>query len=362
MSRELQVAVAAARAGAAQLAAARGGDLRIDYKDARANLVTIADRRSQQAITDVILGAFPAGHAIDGEEGTAGEADAEHIWYVDPLDGTTNYAHGLPFFCVSIALRSFARRGKLQPARRQRERRLRPGPRRAVRGGQGPAARRLRTGRRFASPPSPGSTGRLSSRRPSPSTPAQIAAYERLAEQLMSVAGGVRSLGLARASTLCAIAAGRLDAYCEYTMDAWDIAAGQLILQEAGGTLTLFDGGPHETAERADVVASNGHIHLELISSLKGLSLSDYQYPAALPVTTTGGWARPGWWDVVADGEKSGTRFGPAGQAGTTRRLLRARHPRPGVGRPRHAHRRRAPARRLDRGHHRQDGKPQLAA
>ena len=87
----------------------------------------------------------------------------------------------------------------------------------------------------------------------------------------MSVTGGVRSLG-SPALTLCAIAAGRLDAYCEYAMDAWDIAAGQLILQEAGGTLTLFDGRPHQSADRADVVASNGHIHTELISSLKGLS------------------------------------------------------------------------------------------
>src|SRR5258708_6962144 len=108
MTRELQVAIAAARAGAAELAAARDGDLRIDYKDARANLVTVADRRSQQAIAGVILGAFPSGHAIDGEEGAAGERDAAHTWYVDPLDGTTNYAHGLPFYCVSVALRTSA--------------------------------------------------------------------------------------------------------------------------------------------------------------------------------------------------------------------------------------------------------------
>lgn len=99
----------------------------------------------------------------------------------------------------------------------------------------------------------------------------EIRAYAALAERLMRVTGGVRSLG-SPALTLCAIAAGRLDAYCEYAMDAWDIAAGQLILQEAGGTLTLFDGRPHVTADRADVVASNGAIHAELITALKGLS------------------------------------------------------------------------------------------
>ena len=74
--------------------------------------------------------------------------------------------------------------------------------------------------------------------------PGEIRAYARLVERLMSVAGGVRSLG-SPALTLCAIAAGRLEAYCEYTMDAWDILAGQLILAEAGGLLTLFDGQPH---------------------------------------------------------------------------------------------------------------------
>jgi len=86
----------------------------------------------------------------------------------------------------------------------------------------------------------------------------------------MSVSGGVRSLG-SPALTLCSIAAGRLEAYCEYTMDAWDILAGQLILAEAGGRLTLFDGGPHISADRADVVASNGYIHAELIDALRGL-------------------------------------------------------------------------------------------
>ena len=84
------------------------------------------------------------------------------------------------------------------------------------------------------------------------------------------VAGGVRSLG-SPALTLCAIAAGRLEAYCEYAMDAWDIAAGQLILEQAGGTLTLFDGRPHRSADRADVAASNGHIHPELITALQEL-------------------------------------------------------------------------------------------
>ena len=66
--------------------------------------------------------------------------------------------------------------------------------------------------------------------------------------------------------------AGRLEAYCEYAMDAWDIAAGQLILQEAGGTLTTLSGAAHTTAERADVAASNGRVHPELLAVLKDLA------------------------------------------------------------------------------------------
>ncbi|HMD94410.1 MAG TPA: inositol monophosphatase family protein [Trebonia sp.] len=256
---ELEVAIAAARAGAAELTAARGRDLRIDYKDARANLVTVADHRSQQAVTDVILTAFPSGHAIDGEEGTAGDPDAGHVWYVDPLDGTTNYAHGIPFFCVSIALRT---------------------------GGQTTAGVVYDPvhDEMFAAARRHGATCNGEELRVSGVTrldralvvaqaqsvdAAEIRAYAGLVERLMNATGGVRSLG-SPALTLCAIAAGRLEAYAEHAMDAWDIAAGQLILEESGGTLTMFDGGPHRSADRADVVASNGLIHQELLSVLKG--------------------------------------------------------------------------------------------
>jgi myo-inositol-1(or 4)-monophosphatase len=255
------VAAAAARAGGTVLLARwRDGDLQVAYKDGRANLVTVADRESQQTVAETILAAFP-GHAIDGEEGTAGSPDADHVWYVDPLDGTTNYAHGLPFFCVSVALRyhgQTAAGAVYDPVRDEMFAA-------ALDGGASLNGQPLRVS----------AVDRLD--RALVVAQAQsvderdIRAYAALAERLMRVAGGVRALG-SPALTLCAIAAGRLEAYCEYAMDAWDIAAGQLILQEAGGTLTLFDGRPHTTADRADVVASNGLIHAELITALKGLS------------------------------------------------------------------------------------------
>jgi myo-inositol-1(or 4)-monophosphatase len=255
------IAAVAARAGGAVLLTRwRDDDLQVDYKDARANLVTVADRESQQAVTQTILAAFP-GHAIDGEEGTAGDPDADHIWYVDPLDGTTNYAHGLPFFCVSVALRRHGRTvagAVYDPVRDEMFEA-------ALDGGATVNGQPLRVS----------GAGRLDRAlvvaQAQTVDPDEIRAYAVLVERLMHVAGGVRSLG-SPALTLCAIAAGRLEAYCEYAMDAWDIAAGQLILQEAGGTLTQFDGRPHTTADRADVVASNGLIHAELITALKGLS------------------------------------------------------------------------------------------
>ena len=254
------VAAAAARAGGAVLLARwHAGDLQVAYKDARANLVTVADRESQQAVTDTILAAFPD-DAIDGEEGTAGNPAADSVWYVDPLDGTTNYAHGLPFFCVSVARRYHGRTvaGAVYDPVRDEMFAAAAGAGAVVNGQplRVSAVTRLDRALVVAQAQSVDE--------------GEIRAYAALAERLMRVTGGVRSLG-SPALTLCAIAAGRLDAYCEYAMDAWDIAAGQLILQEAGGTLTLFDGRPHATAERADVVASNGAIHAELITALKGL-------------------------------------------------------------------------------------------
>jgi myo-inositol-1(or 4)-monophosphatase len=257
-----QVAAAAARAGGAAVLArlSDGGDLRIGFKDARANLVTVADTESQQAVTAVIRDSFPR-HTVIGEEGTTGDPDADHAWYVDPLDGTTNFSHGLPFYCVSVALREFGRTvaGAVYDPVRDELFAASAGAGATLNGAPLRVSEVARLDRA------------LVVAQAQTVVPAEIRAYANLVERLMSVAGGVRSLG-SPALTLCAIAAGRLDAYCEYTMDAWDILAGQLILREAGGTLTLFDGRPHETTERADVIASNGHIHAELSNALASLA------------------------------------------------------------------------------------------
>jgi myo-inositol-1(or 4)-monophosphatase len=237
-----------------------GADLEVGYKDARANLVTAADREAQRAVTAMILATFPH-HLVNGEEGTAGDPGSSHVWYVDPLDGTTNYAHRLPFFCVSVALRAHGRTvaGAVHDPLHDEL---------YAAGAEGGATL---NGKPLRVSPVDRLDRSLVVAQAQTVDPDEIRAYARLVERLMSVAGGVRSLG-SPALTLCAIAAGRLEAYCEYAMDPWDITAGQLILEQAGGRLTLFDGRPHESADRVDVVASNGHIHPELITALKDLT------------------------------------------------------------------------------------------
>jgi myo-inositol-1(or 4)-monophosphatase len=237
-----------------------GADLEVGYKDARANLVTAADRESQRVITAMILATFP-NHLVRGEEGTAGEPGASHVWYVDPLDGTTNYAHGLPFFCVSVALRAYGQTmaGAVYD------------PLRGEMFAAGAGARATLNGAPLLVSPTAALDRSLVVAQAQTVDVGEIRAYARLVERLMSMAGGVRSLG-SPALTLCAVAAGRLEAYCEYAMDPWDIAAGQLILEQAGGRLTQFDGQPHLTADRADVIASDGHIHQELITALEDLT------------------------------------------------------------------------------------------
>ena len=201
-----------------------GADLEVGYKDARANLVTAADREAQRAVTAMILATFPH-HLVNGEEGTAGNAGASHVWYVDPLDGTTNYAHGLPFFCVSVALRAHGRtvagavfdplHDELYAASIDGGATLNGAPLRVS-----PVDRLDRS---------------LVVAQAQTVDAAEIRAYARLVERLMSVALAGSGPSAPPALTLCAIAAGRLEAYCEYAMDAWDIAAGQLILEQAGG-------------------------------------------------------------------------------------------------------------------------------
>jgi len=229
LTRELRVAVAAAEAAGEVLRDGFGRQHRIEYKG-EADLVTEADEEAERKIEEVIRETFPD-HGMLTEEGgeTQGQGDAR--WIVDPLDGTTNYAHGVPFFCTSLALE---RAGEVvlgvvhDPMANETYAAERGGDATlnskviAVSETDEPA--RALLGTSFADRPEELEAG--------------LDVFGRLAV----LARGVRRLG-SGALDLCYVAAGRLDGCYEQGFSAWDVAAGVLIVEEAGGKATDHQGG-----------------------------------------------------------------------------------------------------------------------
>ncbi len=259
----LRVAVAAARAGGAVLIEGLERPKQVELKSERSSIVTWADVTSQAAIFEIIANAFPR-HAILGEEGIGGVANSDHTWIVDPLDGTSNYAHGLPFACVSVALRDpdgvvvgaifEPFRGELFTAARGRGAWLSDSARQGEDGGE-----RLEVSGVDALARALVCTGIQSD------DPGQIEAYGRRIVALYSTARGTRALG-SPALCLAYVAAGRIDAFLERDATyAWDVAAGALLITEAGGRCEDLDGGPLNLGIGiANVLGTNERIHDEL--------------------------------------------------------------------------------------------------
>ena len=224
------------------------------------DLVTEADRASEKLIVEEIGRNFPS-HGIFGEEGTRLGLDREYRWYVDPLDGTTNFAHAFPVFCVSLGLERRSAnlapeedgelvagviydplRDELFAAEKER--------------GAWLNGRRLRTSRVALLQESLLATGFPSHKR---HDNPNIHFYQ----QLTLRSHGVRRPGSA-ALDLAYCAAGRIDAYWEFNLNLWDTAAGALLVTEAGGTITRFDGTPFRLDSR-EILATNGLTRDELI-------------------------------------------------------------------------------------------------
>ncbi|MBV9086396.1 MAG: inositol monophosphatase, partial [Acidobacteriaceae bacterium] len=220
----------------------------IEYKG-DADLVTEADRASEALLLDRISAGFPR-HDLIGEEGSRRETGSDYRWYIDPLDGTTNFAHGYPVFCVSLGLEH---KGDLiagviyDPTRDEM----------------------------FAA--EKGSGAYLNQRR------MHVSATEKLVESLLGTgfpshkrhknpnihfyhqitlrSHGVRRAGSA-ALDLANVACGRYDGFWEFKLNPWDTSAASLLVIEAGGKVTRFDGSPFRI-ESDEVLASNGLIHDE---------------------------------------------------------------------------------------------------
>ena len=252
----LEVAVDAARRAGGLLLGRLGSLRQIDYKGSPSNIVTEMDRQAEALIVGCIAERFPD-HAILAEEGGGRPGKASHRWIVDPLDGTTNYAHGMPFFAVSIALEIDGvvvmgvvydpNRDECFTTRRGHGAFLKDAPMRVS------------------------ETPTLDESLLSTGYPYDIRQVRdtNLAEHaaFMVRCRSVREMGSA-AINLALVAAGRLDAFWELKLGPWDVAAGCLMVEEAGGRVTTPEGGPVDLGAPS-VVASNGRIHDEILSTLK---------------------------------------------------------------------------------------------
>lgn len=224
-------------------------------KKGAADIITEVDRECEAFIVAVIRSRHPD-HGVLGEEGAQQEGRGEYLWIIDPLDGTKNYAHGYGKSCVSIAV---AARGE------------------PILG----VVYHPRADELFVAEAGAGATlnGQPISVSPIPELGSAMVAsaltYDgRQADKrqlarlcrVLEAAEAVRSDGCA-ALDLCDVACGRLEAYFERGIQSWDIAAGGLIVREAGGQISAFNGGPFDLFGR-EICATNGRIHSALIPLL----------------------------------------------------------------------------------------------
>jgi myo-inositol-1(or 4)-monophosphatase len=262
----LQTATRIAReAGALLLDYSRRG-VRVEYKG-EVDIVTDADRASEKLIVENLRQHFPD-HAVVAEEGGGHAGASGYRWYIDPLDGTTNFAHTFPMFCVSMAVE---RDGELLAG--------------VI---FDPTHDELFTAEK--------GTGAFLNNRP-----IHVSHVSRLEEALVATGFpskkrhknanihyyhqiSMRSHGVRRAGSaaldLAYLAAGRLDCFWEFNLHPWDFAAGKLIVAEAGGIVTDMNGQPHHM-ESPHTAGSNGLLHAQLLEAFQEIAAGNYR--AELP-------------------------------------------------------------------------------
>ena len=248
MNQPLDTAVAAAREAGALLREHFG--VTPEVKEMHAHDIKIdLDSQTQDLITRHLLGDFPE-HALYGEEGIAGNQASEWQWIVDPIDGTVNYFYGIPHFCVSIALR---RAGEIElgviydPMRDELWQ--------VARGGTPTLnGKPIRVSTRTQLSDAVLSIGFAKSK-------TTIAAGLPLLEYFVTRARKCRLMGSA-ALDLAYVACGRLDAYIESSVSLWDVAAGKLLVEAAGGSFTMTPRADHP--DKISVRASSGLLDLEV--------------------------------------------------------------------------------------------------
>ncbi|MBB4639122.1 inositol monophosphatase family protein [Longimicrobium terrae] len=245
---ELAAALHAA-AGAAELILARGGAANVRHKG-RADLVTEVDEAAERLITERLLAAFPADRVV-GEEFSSSQIHSGRRWYVDPVDGTTNFVHGHPFVCVSIALWDDD-----GPAAAVIHAPLLGEVYHAVRGGGA-----FRNGEPIGVSAVDAPSGALlATGFPFKAGKGDLDAYMRLVADAIRATHDIRRDGSA-ALDLAMVASGRVDGYFEIGLAPWDCAAGMLLVTEAGGRVSGWPGDEGLPLHTGRVLATNGRIH-----------------------------------------------------------------------------------------------------
>ncbi|WP_031499066.1 inositol monophosphatase family protein [Bryobacter aggregatus] len=231
------------------------------------DLVTRADRASELYITARLRKAFPT-HAIIAEEGNNTESKSGYVWYVDPLDGTTNFAHGFPVYNTTLALEKDGKliAGVIYDGTRDEMFQAEKSSGAYLNGERITASKANRL------EDSLWATGFPSKRR---HQNINIHFYYQLA----MITHGVRRAGAA-AIDLAYVACGRLDGFWEFQLNPWDMAAGKLILEEASGTVTDMKGAPHKLTS-PHLLATNTHIHQPTLALFSDI-FSD-RSPYAIP-------------------------------------------------------------------------------
>lgn len=240
---------------------------RLDHKYSSSDLVTDVDKGAEAMIRNLLMAHFP-NHDVLGEEGVkpgpeaSKEAvremkDSEYLWIIDPIDGTTNFVHGFPFFSVSIAL---AHRGEIivgvvyDPNKDEMF---------VAEKGKGAYVHGRRMKVSSESKLSESLLGSGFPADPQVALPANMAGIQ-------AVAPKVRNLRMAGSAALqlAYVAAGRLSGFWEIGLNPWDVAAGKLLVEEAGGKVTDTAGNPYHLEVR-NIMATNGAIHEELQHALE---------------------------------------------------------------------------------------------
>jgi myo-inositol-1(or 4)-monophosphatase len=230
------------------------------------DLVTDADRASEKLVVERLRTHFPS-HGIVAEEGGGHESSSEFRWYVDPLDGTTNFAHGYPMFNVTLGLERAGEpvAGVVYDPVRQEMFSAERGAGAYLNG------RRIHVSKAARLKDSLGATG-------FPSIKRHQDVNVHFFYQIAMASHGMRRSGSA-AIDLAYVSCGRLDLFWEFGLRPWDMAAGALLVREAGGRVSDMQGAAHSITTSATVLADNGLLHEELLTFLAEISSGRARMP-----------------------------------------------------------------------------------